>query len=173
MLLEWVSTGKQARAHKVRNHYFWYPSNACSKCRIGILQQVLNRWFPMRNYRKLTPVVFVFLVVLTIWLISPVMAGGDPEAARRAWPMIENGALVVDVRSAEEFAGGHLDGAININWDDTNALIKAIGNDKQRQVVFYCRSGNRAGKAIAHLKIGGYTNIYNATGLGALKQTKP
>lgn len=115
----------------------------------------------------------VVLVVLTIWLISPVMAAGDPEAAKQAWPMIESGALVIDVRSAEEFADGHLDGAININWDDTDALIKAIGSDKQRPVVFYCRSGNRAGKAIAHLKLGGYNNIYNATGLGALKETQP
>lgn len=127
----------------------------------------------MRNYQKLTQAIVVVLVVLAIWLISPVMAAGDPEAARKAWPMIESGALVIDVRSAEEFAGGHLDGAIHIDWDDTDALIKAIGSDKQRQVVFYCRSGNRAGKAIAHLKLGGYTNIFNATGLGALKETKP
>lgn len=127
----------------------------------------------MPKYRKLTQALYIVLVVLTIWLISPVMAGGDPEAARQAWPMIENGALLIDVRSAEEFAGGHLDGAINIEWNDTDALIKAIGSDKQRQVVFYCRSGNRAGKAIGQLKLGGYTNIFNATGLGALQETKP
>ena len=127
----------------------------------------------MRNYRRFIPTVFAVFVVLAIWLFGPVMAAGDPEAAKQAWPMIENGALVIDVRSAEEFAGGHLDGAIRIDWDDTAALIKAIGNDKQRPVVFYCRSGNRAGKAIAQLKLGGYTNIFNATGLGALKETKP
>jgi len=127
----------------------------------------------MRNYQKLTQAIVVAVVVLTIWLISPVMAAGDPEVAKQAWPMIESGALVIDVRSAEEFADGHLDGAININWDDTDALIKAIGNDKQRPVVFYCRSGNRAGKAAAHLKLGGYTSIFNATGLEALKETKP
>jgi len=127
----------------------------------------------MHNYQRLTQAVAVILVVLAIWLINPVMAAGDAEAAKQAWPMIESGALVIDVRSAKEFAGEHLDGAINIEWDDTDALIKAIGSDKQRPVVFYCRSGNRADKAIAHLKLGGYTNIFNATGLGALKETKP
>lgn len=127
----------------------------------------------MRNYQKIARPLYVALIILTIWLIRPVMAGGDPEMARQAWPMIESGALVVDVRSAEEFAGGHLDGAIRIDWTDTDALIAAIGSDKQRQVVFYCRSGNRAGKAIAQLKIEGYTNIFNATGLGALKETRP
>jgi len=107
-------------------------------------------------------------------LINPVLAGGgDPEAARQAWPMIQNGALLVDVRSEEEFAEGHLDGAINIEWDQTDALIAAIGPDKQRQVVFYCRSGNRVGKSITALQARGYSQIFNATGLEALLETKP
>jgi len=127
----------------------------------------------MRNYRKFMPFIYVVLVVMAVWLINPVLAGGDPEAARQAWPMIEDGALVIDVRSAGEFAGGHLEGAINVEWSNTDALIAAIGGDKQRPVVFYCRSGNRAGKAIARLRLGGYGNIFNATGLGALKETKP
>ena len=128
----------------------------------------------MRNYRRLAQIMYVFPVILTVWLINPVLAGGgDPEAAKQAWPMIESGALLVDVRSKEEFAAGHLDGAINIDWDNTEALIAAIGSDKQRPVVFYCRSGNRAGKSIVTLGEKGYTNIFNATGLEALKNTKP
>ena len=128
----------------------------------------------MPGYRRLTQVFYVIMVVLAIWLIAPVMAGGgDPEAAKKAWPMIENGALLIDVRSTEEFAGGHLDGALHIEWDQTDALAAAIGDDKQRQVVLYCRSGNRVGKAIAVLETRGYTNIYNATGLEAMLETKP
>ncbi len=87
--------------------------------------------------------------------------------------MIQSGALVIDVRSEEEFAEGHLDGAINIEWDQTDALIAAIGSDKQRQVVFYCRSGNRSGKSMAELESRGYTHIFNATGFEALQATKP
>ncbi len=128
----------------------------------------------MRKYRRTTPIVYALMVVLTIWLINPVMAdGGDPEAAKQAWPMIQSGALLIDVRSKEEFADGHLDGALNIEWDQTDALIAAIGDDKQRQVVFYCRSGNRAGKAMTVLESKGYTNIFNATGFEALQATKP
>jgi len=128
----------------------------------------------MSKYRKHTQYIYALLVVLTIWLINPVMAGGgDPEAARQAWPMIEGGVLLVDVRSDEEFNEGHLDGALHIEWDKTDELAAAIGSDKQRQVVFYCRSGNRAGKAIKALEALGYTNIYNATGLEALEETKP
>jgi phage shock protein E len=128
----------------------------------------------MRNYRKPMQIMYVVLVLLTIWLINPVLAGGgDPEAAKKAWPMIESGALLVDVRSKAEFDKGHLDGAIHIDWDKTDALMQAIGMNTQRPVVFYCRSGNRAGKSIVELKTRGYTNIFNATGLEALKETKP
>lgn len=127
----------------------------------------------MRNHCKSTQMMYAFLISLTVWLINPVMAGNDVEAAKQAWPMIENGALLVDVRSAEEFADGHLEGAINIEWDQTDALVAAIGSDLQRPVVFYCRSGKRAGKSIAELGTKGYTNIFNATGIEALKASKP
>jgi phage shock protein E len=128
----------------------------------------------MLKYIRPTQIVFALMVVLTIWLINPVLAGGgDPEKAKQAWPMIQSGALLIDVRSEEEFSAGHLDGAINIEWDQTDALITAIGADKQRQVVFYCRSGNRVGKAISVLETKGYTNIFNATGFEALQATKP
>ncbi len=128
----------------------------------------------MRKYRKPMQIMYVVLVLLTVWLINPVMAGGgDPEAAKKAWPMIESGALLVDVRSKAEFDKGHLEGAIHIDWDKTNALMQAIGMNTRRPVVFYCRTGNRAGKSIVTLKSKGYTNIFNATGLEALRETKP
>ena len=119
-------------------------------------------------------IVYAAMVVLAIWLIAPVMAGGgDPSVAEKAWPMLENGALLVDVRSEQEFAQGYMPGAIRIDWDNTDALIAAIGDDKQRQVVFYCRSGNRAGKAKTALEARGYGRIFNATGFSALRATKP
>ena len=128
----------------------------------------------MRNYRKPLQIIYILLVLLTIWLINPVMAGGgDQNAAKQAWPMIENGALLIDVRSKKEFEGGHLEGAVNIEWDQIDALAAAIGSDKQRQVVLYCRSGNRVGKSIAILETKGYSNLFNATGLEALKATRP
>jgi len=128
----------------------------------------------MFHSTKPSRVIFAFLLILNFLLISPAIAGGGDEAAARlAWPMIESGVLLVDVRTPEEFAEGHLEGAINIDWENTEALIAAIGEDKQRPVVFYCRSGNRVGKSMLVLAAKGYNNIYNATGLEALKATKP
>jgi len=128
----------------------------------------------MSKYRRPLQFIFALMVVVTVWLVNPVVAGsGDPEAAKQAWPMIQNGVLVIDVRSEKEFAEGHLDGAINIEWDQTDALLAAIGSDKQRQVVLYCRSGNRSGKSITELESRGYTHLFNATGFEALQATKP
>ena len=128
----------------------------------------------MRRHRRPMQFMYTFLVILTVWLINPVLAGsGDPEAAKQAWPMIEQGALLIDVRTAEEFAQGHVDGALNITYQETDKLMSAIGTDKTRPVVVYCRSGNRSGKAKVVLETKGYTNIFNATGFEALKETKP
>ncbi len=128
----------------------------------------------MSKYRRPTQIIYALMVVLTIWLIAPVMAGGgNPEIAEKAWPMIQNGALLVDVRTEQEFADGHVDGAMNIEWDKTDDLIAAIGDDKQRQVVFYCRSGNRAGKAKTAMEGKGYKHVFNATGFSALRATEP
>ena len=128
----------------------------------------------MHNYRRPMQFIYAFLVIFTVWLINPVLAGsGDPEAAKQAWPMIEQGALVIDVRTREEFAQGHIDGALNIPWQETDKLMSAIGTDKTRPVVVYCRSGNRSGKAKVVLETKGYTNIFNATGFEAMKETKP
>lgn len=128
----------------------------------------------MSKYRRPMQIIYASMVVLAIWLIAPVMAGGgNPAVAEKAWPMLENGALLVDVRSEEEFEKGHMPGAVRIDWDNTEALIAAIGEDKQRQVVFYCRSGNRAGKAKTAMETQGYSNIFNATGFSALRATEP
>ncbi len=128
----------------------------------------------MPNNRWSIKTIYAALISFGVFFANIVVAGsGDPEAARQAWPMIEKGALLVDVRSEEEFSAGHLEGALNIEWNRTDELIAAIGSDKQRPVVFYCRSGNRAGRAISVLTARGYTDIFNATGLDALNATKP
>ena len=128
----------------------------------------------MHQKRHMSQFALSLLVILAILVISPVFSGGgDEEKARQAWPLIQSGALLIDVRTKEEFDAGHLEGAVNIPWEDTGALKQAIGNDKQRPVVLYCRSGNRSGKSIVMLEKQGYTHLHNGTGLEALKATKP
>lgn len=68
-----------------------------------------------------------------------------------------NGALLLDVRTKEEFKAGHVPGAINIPLDTLeNAKL-----DKKAPLFVYCLSGARSGQACAYLKSQGYqaTNI--------------
>lgn len=58
----------------------------------------------------------------------------------------------IDVRSAEEFKEGHLQGALNIPHDKIVERIKSVSPDKNAPVNLYCRSGRRAEAALTELK---------------------
>ncbi len=108
------------------------------------------------------------LTTLAAWA-----AGGNVEQAAKGWEMITAGALLVDVRSSEEYAEGHVEGAVNIAHTETAALAELIGPDHDRPVVLYCGSGRRAGLAQAALEALGYSGVFNATGYEALQATQP
>lgn len=120
---------------------------------------------------KTWPITLACLLLLTPAAADEVQ--GDLEAARQGWALVEDGALVIDVRSPGEFSGGHVDGALNIVHTDIEALAAAIGPDQDRSVVLYCGSGRRSGLAIAGLEELGYTALFNATGYDALQATQP
>lgn len=69
---------------------------------------------------------------------------------------------VIDVRTPEEFATGHLDGAVNINWEDPAFTDQVATLDKDGVYVLYCRSGNRAGQALDAMTSMGFANLTNA-----------
>jgi rhodanese-related sulfurtransferase len=62
--------------------------------------------------------------------------------------------LVLDVRSGEEFASGHVPGAVNISYDQVEARLSELG--APREVVVYCERGPRASKAAAVLRAAGF-----------------
>ena len=62
-----------------------------------------------------------------------------------------------DVRTAEEYADGHIPGAINIPYDVIGEQIPIA--DKEAIIVVYCRSGNRSNRAKMTLQDLGYTNV--------------
>ena len=91
---------------------------------------------------------------------------------QRAWRLIDDGALLIDVRSRQEYEAGHLDNSINVEHDKVEELAETIGEDKDREVVVYCRSGKRAEEAREALKSYGYENIHNGIGYNGLKKTR-
>ncbi len=78
---------------------------------------------------------------------------------------LEQGALVVDVRTHAEFAGGHYEGAINIPLSAIDASLDRFGVDKSKPVILYCHSGARSASAKRILEQAGYTNVLNGGAL--------
>lgn len=97
-------------------------------------------------------------------------AGKDPAAAKA---LIAQGAVVLDVRTPDEFSGDHLAQATNVPIDDFAARLaevdQLVGGDKGRPVVVYCGKGGRAAKAKQQLEAAGYTQVVNGGGLGDLR----
>src|SRR5690606_27394894 len=71
---------------------------------------------------------------------------------------------LVDVRTAEEYAEGHLKNAVNINIGSSNFEEHIAILDKNKPVMVYCLSGGRSGNAANKLEKMGFTQVYNMKG---------
>jgi rhodanese-related sulfurtransferase len=74
--------------------------------------------------------------------------------------LMTQGAVIIDVRSKAEFAGGHVKGSINIPLDQLNGNLKKI-KSKDTPIITCCASGMRSSSAKGVLKSAGYTNVHN------------
>lgn len=72
-----------------------------------------------------------------------------PIAAEEAARILDRGGLLVDVRSPEEFAAGHLEGAVNLPVD---GIGRHAGELADKELVLYCRSGLRSQRALQVLR---------------------
>ncbi|AWB59093.1 rhodanese-like domain-containing protein [Colwellia sp. Arc7-D] len=75
-----------------------------------------------------------------------------------------NKTIVLDVRTAEEFAEGHIVGAINISHEQINANLSKIMGFKDQTVVVHCRSGRRAVSAENDLRAAGFSDLRHLEG---------
>ena len=73
-------------------------------------------------------------------------------------------AILLDVRSPQEYKEGYLNGAINIPLYELEICCDCKLKDKERIIVVYCQSGIRSKKAIKILKKNGFKNLYNLKG---------
>jgi len=80
--------------------------------------------------------------------------------------LVTNGARLVDVRTAEEFASGHIEGAVNIPVQDLDRRMRELEPASQPLVV-YCRSGMRSRRASQMLRDQGFTSVHD---LGAMSR---
>ena len=83
---------------------------------------------------------------------------------------VKNGQKTfVDVRTPEEYAGGHVPGAINIPLDQVQNRLDEF-RDMPKPIVAYCRSGARSGMATSILKGAGIADVINGGGISDVMQ---
>lgn len=82
--------------------------------------------------------------------------------------LVKQGAIILDVRSKGEYAGGHVKGSINIPVDQ---LKNNLGKfpDKSKTIITCCASGMRSGSAKSILESSGYQNVYNGGSWASLQ----
>jgi len=73
-------------------------------------------------------------------------------------------AQLLDVRTAQEYAEGHIEGSVNIDIFSTDFDQQVQQLDKSKPVYVYCRSGRRSANAMARMKDAGFTEIHNLQG---------
>jgi len=70
-------------------------------------------------------------------------------------------ATLIDVRTPEEYAEGHIEGAININWYKRTFRNYILNIPQDKPILIYCRTGNRTSKTATALQSLGFKEIYN------------
>lgn len=90
-------------------------------------------------------------------------AGGvtNVDVATFATEITEPGVTIIDVRTPEEFAAGHVDGAVNINLQSGTFESDIAQLDPNAAYAVYCRSGNRSSEATAIMGEAGFTDVTN------------
>ena len=78
------------------------------------------------------------------------------------------GAVLLDVRTPEEYAGGHIPGSISIPLAALPARYSELGA-LDTPLFVHCLSGGRSGQAVSFLKSAGFTNVKNIGGINAYK----
>jgi phage shock protein E len=84
----------------------------------------------------------------------------------------ETMTIWIDVRTAEEFAQGHIAGSINIPYEIIGSQIANITRDVDQDIRVYCRTGRRSGIAMDTLRGMGYGNVINEGGYEDLLRRK-
>ena len=76
----------------------------------------------------------------------------------------DDDALILDIRAAAEYKGGHIKGAKNTPLAELGAKLESYASHKKKQVLIYCNSGSTATAAIKLLKKDGFEKINNLEG---------
>jgi len=103
----------------------------------------------------------LLLLVIIVGGVVWALRGEAALSAEKARKYLKAGALLVDVRTPEEFKSGCLPDAVNLPVDTIKTGITNQVTDKSKVVLLHCRSGRRSAAAEKELCAMGYTNAFN------------
>ena len=122
----------------------------------------------------------IIITVSVALMLIPLLIGCNGDNNKSAYEQItpaeakalmdsEDGYVILDVRTPEEFAAGHIAGAVLIPDYEIGEKAESILTDKDQLILVYCRSGRRSKNAANELAALGYTNIKEFGGINDWK----
>lgn len=105
----------------------------------------------------------VVALVVSIGLVTGSMGhsqGVNAITGAEAQELVADGALLVDVRTPQEFHASRIDGAVNIPVQELENRLDEFGA-REGQIVVFCRSGNRSHQATIILENAGFEHVYD------------
>jgi len=104
----------------------------------------------------------ILAVIAVVLLAKPKSTQLDEISPAQAYEKYQQGALILDVRSREEWSQSHIEGSQLIPLDGLEASLSELPRD--REIVVVCRSGNRSQAGLEILKEAGFSNAFSMRG---------
>ena len=121
-----------------------------------------------KYYTITVPLLLILQIAAAVMLLSGCSSASYTQISQdEAMKMMQEQTdyLIVDVRRPDEFAEGHIAGAVNVPNETIEDEAPEALPDKEQTLLVYCRSGNRSKEASQKLADMGYTNVYEFGGI--------
>jgi len=118
------------------------------------------------NYMKKLILAVMGVVSATLFLTSCSSDSSAQKVSPKEFSEVisDPSVVILDVRTPQEFAEGHLANAINIDFQSGNFEQEIASLDKSKTYAVYCRSSNRSGEAVKVMADAGFTRMYDMDG---------
>jgi phage shock protein E len=112
-------------------------------------------------------------IILPLFILAIALACSSKESKQEAVNLlqpeefkakVESGATLIDVRTVEEYASGHITGSLNMDVKNPGFESNVAMLDKSKPYAVYCASGVRSGKAAELMKKNGFTSVFTLAG---------
>ncbi|MDA7777904.1 rhodanese-like domain-containing protein [Flavobacteriaceae bacterium] len=104
---------------------------------------------------------FVLLLFISCTQETPVIETVEKETFEQ---LMQNDYPLIDVRTPQEFVGGHIENATNIDFNSPSFKLELSGLDKEQPFLIYCAVGGRSAKAASMMQSLGFKKVYELKG---------